>query len=44
MKLEFQILAKDRYKNVAVINRLIGSQTCTFDDWISKGNTDIINK
>jgi hypothetical protein len=39
MKLEIQVLFWDRHKNVAGLNRLMGSQSSPFvDNWISNGN------
>jgi hypothetical protein len=43
MTLEMQVMAWDRHKDVAESNRLMGSQSSTFDNWVSNGNT-YINK
>jgi hypothetical protein len=34
MKMEIQILNWDRHKNMAGLNRLIGSQTSALDNWV----------
>jgi hypothetical protein len=34
MTLEIQVLAWDRHKNVAGLNRLMGSQPSPLDNWI----------
>ena len=36
MTLEIKILAKDRYKHLAGLNQLMGSQPSSFDNWIHK--------
>jgi len=43
MMLEIQVLVWDRHKNVAGLNRLLGSQPSPFDasNSISSGNTDV---
>jgi hypothetical protein len=41
MTLEIHVLAWDRHKNVAGLNRLMGSQPSPLDNWISNGNTYI---
>ena len=41
MGLEIQILAWDRYKNVAGLKQFIRSQSSPLYNWISNGNTDI---
>ena len=38
MTLESQVLPWDSHKNVAVLNKLIGSQPSSLDNWIFKGN------
>ena len=43
MTLEIQFLAWDRHKNVAGLNRLIGFQPSSLDNFISNRNT-YINK
>jgi hypothetical protein len=39
MMLEIQVLVWYRRKNVVWINRLMGSQSSSIENWISKGNT-----
>ena len=41
MALEIQVLALDRHKNVAGLNRLMGSEPSPSDNWITNDNTDI---
>ena len=41
MTLETQVMAWDRHKNVAELNRLMGFQPSPLDNWISNGNTYI---
>ena len=41
MALEILVLALDRHKNVAGLNRLMGSQPSPSDNWITNDNTDI---
>jgi len=41
MTLEIQVLAWDRHKHVAGLNRLMGLQCSPFDNWISSGHTYI---
>jgi len=43
MTLEIQVLVWDGHKNVAGLNRLLGSQPSPLDNWISNGKT-YINK
>ena len=37
-----KVQAWDRHKNVAMLNRLMGSQPSPLDNWISNGNTYIV--
>jgi hypothetical protein len=39
--LDIQVLALDRQRNVAGLNRLMGSQLSPLDNWIFNSNTDI---
>jgi hypothetical protein len=41
--LKIQILARNKYKNVAVLNRIIGSQPSLLDSCLSNGKIDISN-
>jgi hypothetical protein len=43
MTLEIQVMGWGRQKNVAVLSRVMGSQTSHLDNWIFNGNT-YINK
>jgi hypothetical protein len=38
MVLEIQVLARDRHKNVVVLNQLMGSQPSPLDNWIPNDN------
>ena len=42
MLLEIQVLSRDSYKNMAELNRLMGSQPFSFDKWISKCNINCL--
>jgi len=44
MMLEIQVLAWDRHKDVAGLNRLMGSHPSPHDNWISNSNTYINKK
>jgi hypothetical protein len=44
MALEIQVLALDRHKNVAGLNRLMGFQPSKCDNWISNDDNTDINK
>jgi hypothetical protein len=44
MMLEIQVLAWDRHKDVAGLNRLMGSQPSPLDNWISNSNIYINKK
>ena len=39
MTLEIQVLAWDRYKNVAGLNRITGYKPFPLDNWIANGIT-----
>ena len=41
MTLKLQVQPWDRHKNVAMLNRLMGSQPSPLDSWMSNGNTYI---
>jgi hypothetical protein len=43
MTLEIQVLAWDRIKNVAGLNRLTGYKPFPLDNWISNGIAHIIS-
>ena len=36
-----RVLVWDRHRNVAGVNRVLGSQSFPFDNWFSIGNADI---
>jgi hypothetical protein len=44
MVFEIQVLDWDMHKNVAVLNRLMGFQPSTCDNWISNDDDTDINK